>query len=303
MRTDIPAFYSDWFFNRLGAGFVCVRNPFNASQVTRYKLTPDIVDLIGFCTKNPAPMLPRLDELDAFGQYWFVTITAYGCDIEPNVPPVAEACESFRALSSALGAHRVGWRCDPIIVDEEHSASWHAREFERLCRELAGYTRTCVVSFVERYEKVRRNYPEVREVPRDVRLGLGKKLVEIAAAYGMTVRPCGKWREELAGTGADCRGCMTADVYEEALGCRLRLPAVKTAREGCACFLTGDIGAYNSCGHLCRYCYANHDAAAVRRNMTRHDPASPFLIGGYEPGDVVHEAVQKSWKEPQLSLF
>ena len=82
MRTDIPAFYADWFVNRLKAGFVLVRNPYNPRSVTRYRLSPDVVDLIGFCTKNPAPLFPYRDLLASFGQFWYVTITPYGHSME-----------------------------------------------------------------------------------------------------------------------------------------------------------------------------------------------------------------------------
>ncbi len=86
MRTDIPAFYSDWFVNRLKAGLVLVRNPYNPRFVTRYRLSPDVVDLIGFCTKNPAPMLPHMDLLRPYGRYWFVTITPYGKNMAAHDP-------------------------------------------------------------------------------------------------------------------------------------------------------------------------------------------------------------------------
>lgn len=66
-RTDIPGFYSTWFANRLRAGFVLVRNPYDPQSVTRYAINPDVVDLIGFCTKNPAPMLPRMELLRPYG--------------------------------------------------------------------------------------------------------------------------------------------------------------------------------------------------------------------------------------------
>jgi hypothetical protein len=95
MRTDIPAYFSEWFFNRIKAGFVLTRNPYYHEQVTKYLLTPELVDCISFCTKNPAPMLDRLDEISKFRQFWFVTITPYGKEIEPNVPnkiAVMESC-------------------------------------------------------------------------------------------------------------------------------------------------------------------------------------------------------------------
>ena len=95
MRTDIPAFYSKWFLNRIKEGYVCVRNPYNPKQVTKYSLLPEVVDLIAFCTKKPLPMLLFLDELKPYGQYWFVTITPYGRDIEPNVPDKETVMEGF----------------------------------------------------------------------------------------------------------------------------------------------------------------------------------------------------------------
>ena len=109
LRTDIPAFYSRWFANRLKAGFVCVRNPYSISAVTRYRLSPDVVDVIGFCTKNPAPMLPYMELLRPYGQFWFVTITPYGTDIEPQVPPKEQVVESFRRLSSLVGPECIGY--------------------------------------------------------------------------------------------------------------------------------------------------------------------------------------------------
>ena len=300
-RTDIPAFYADWFVNRLKAGFVLVRNPYNPRSVTRYRLSPEVVDLIGFCTKNPAPMLPHMDLLRPYGQFWYVTITPYGKEIEPGVPDKREVLDSFRRLSDTVGPDRMGWRYDPVFISGEYPAERHIRAFEYMAQTLSGYTRTAVISFVDLYEKTKRNFPEVRPVTAEQRLLLGKAFVEIAGQYGMTVRPCGEG-DELARFGADCSGCMTVAMYEQALGRRLKVPKTAPARKECACYLGGDIGAYNTCGHLCRYCYANYDAATVRKNLAAHDPESPLLIGHLEPGDQVHEAKQESWIDPQITM-
>ena len=300
-RTDIPAFYADWFVNRLKAGFVLVRNPYNPRSVTRYRLSPEVVDLIGFCTKNPAPMLPHMDLLRPYGQFWYVTITPYGKEIEPGVPDKREVLDSFRRLSDTVGPDRMGWRYDPVFISGEYPAERHIRAFEYMAQTLSGYTRTAVISFVDLYEKTKRNFPEVRPVTAEQRLQLGKAFVEIAGQYGMTVRPCGEG-DELARFGADCSGCMTVAMYEQALGRRLKVPKTAPARKECACYLGGDIGAYNTCGHLCRYCYANYDAATVRKNLAAHDPESPLLIGHLEPGDQVHEAKQESWIDPQITM-
>ena len=162
MRTDIPAFYPEWLVNRIREGEVLVRNPYNPSQVTRYSLSPEVVDLIAFCTKNPAPMLPYMDHLKPYGQYWFVTITPYGKDIEPNVPDKQKVMEDFCTLSGIVGIDSIGWRYDPILVDEVHSVDWHIKEFEHMAKTLAGYTKTCVISFIDIYKKVERNFPEAR---------------------------------------------------------------------------------------------------------------------------------------------
>lgn len=304
MRTDIPAFYSKWLLNRIKEGFVLVRNPYNPIQVTKYRLTPDVVDLIAFCTKNPGPMLPHMDALKAYGQYWFITITPYGKDIEPNVPDKEKVMEDFKRLSGIVGVDSMGWRYDPIFIDEKHSVKWHISEFEKMAENLSGYTKSCVISFIDIYKKVERNFPSAGEVSKADRIGIGKAFIRIGAKYGMTIRPCAEG-DELAAYGADCSGCMTVNIFETALHAYLDVPKRKSnQRNGqCACLLGVDIGAYDTCGHLCKYCYANTNAAFVKENMRKHDPLSPFLLGKSMPEDVIHEAQQRSWIDRQLRLF
>lgn len=303
MRTDIPAFYSKWFLNRIREGYVLVRNPYNPSQVTKYSLSPEVVDLIAFCTKNPAPMLSHMDVLKSYGQYWFVTITPYGKDIEPNVPDKEKVMEDFKRLSDIVGADSMGWRYDPIFIDGKHSVEWHISEFEKMAETLSGYTQSCVISFIDIYKKVERNFPYAREVSKQNRITLGKELIRIADRYGMTVRPCAEGND-LEPFGADCLGCMTVNTFESALHSNLDVPKRKNnQRNGqCACLLGVDIGAYDTCGHLCKYCYANTNATLVKENMRKHDPASPFLVGGNMTGDVIHKAQQKSWIDRQMRL-
>lgn len=304
MRTDIPAFYSKWFMNRIKEGYVLVRNPYNERQVTRYRLAPDVVDLIAFCTKNPAPMLPYMNVLKPYGQYWFVSITPYGKDIEPNVPDKEKVMDDFKKLSDIVGVDSMGWRYAPVFIDETHSVEWHITEFEKIAENLCGYTKSCVISFIDIYKKVERNFPEAREVSKSDRITLGKELIKIAKNYGMTIRPCAEG-DELAPYGADCSGCMTLNTFETALHACLDVPNRKTnQRNGqCACLLGVDIGAYDTCGHLCKYCYANSNAELVKENMKKHNPMSPFLLGESMPGDDIHEAKQESWVDHQFNLF
>lgn len=301
LRTDIPAFYTPWFLHRLEEGYVLARNPYKPRQVTRYHLSPDVVDCIGFCTKNPTPMLPHLDQLSSFGQHWFVTITPYGQDIEPHVPPKEQVMADLRRLSERLGPECVTWRYDPILLTETYTVERHLTAFEAMCSQLEGATDTCVISFIDLYEKVKRNFPEIRAVPHEDRLHLGRVMATIAADHDIRLKSCCEG-DELAAFGVDTSGCMTLSTYEKALGCRLNTPRQSKTSRGCLCHLSADIGAYNTCGHGCRYCYANYDESSVQRAMAQHDPHSPLLLGHVQPEDTVRDANQISWRDDQITL-
>lgn len=302
MRTDIPAFYSEWFMNRIREGYVLVRNPYRPDWITRYELSPDVVDCLAFCTKNPAPMLRYIDELKRFHQYWFVTITPYDKDIEPNVPPKEQVMQDFAALSEAIGTNCIAWRYDPIFIDDIYTIERHISDFETMCRTLYGYTNVCVISFIDLYEKVMRNFPQVRTVTSQERIAIGKTFAEIGSRYGITIKACAEGND-LARYGVDCNGCMTKETFEQAIGSRINVPKKKSQRAECSCVLGTDIGAYDTCGHLCRYCYANSNRENVRRNMKIHDPKSPFLIGNLSDGEIIHQSEQVSWIDNQLSFF
>ena len=301
MRTDIPAFYSEWFMNRIKEGYVLVRNPYYPEQVTRYEINTNVVDLIAFCTKDPIPMMKYTEKLKAYGQYWFVTITPYGKDLEPNVPDKNIVIKCFRELSGIVGINSMGWRYDPVIVSKKYTVDHHISAFEKIASQLYGCTETCIISFVDLYEKVKRNAPEIREVTPSEQITLAKVFAGIGSRYGIKVKGCHE-DPTLAEYGIDISGCLNRSVYEKALGISLDMPKRRSQRE-CSCFFGTDIGAYNSCGHLCRYCYANADTAVVKRNMSRHDPNSPFLIGGSLPDDIIRNAEQHSYIDEQLSLF
>jgi len=302
MRTDIPAFYSEWFMNRIREGYVLVRNPYRQDWITRYELDPEVVDCIAFCTKNPAPMLKYIDELKQFHQYWFVTITPYGKDIEPSVPPKEQVMQNFITLSKAIGVNCIGWRYDPIFIDSAYTLECHLSDFETMCKNLSGYTKVCVISFIDIYEKVTRNFPQAKTVTPQERIAIGKAFAEIGKRYGITIKACAEGND-LAPYGVDCNGCMTQETYEAAIGNSLDIPKKKSQRAECSCILGTDIGAYDTCAHFCRYCYANTNRENVRRNIRLHDPNSPFLVGTLNEGETIHPAEQISWINNQLSFF
>lgn len=300
-RTDIPAYYSEWFYNRIKEGYVLTRNPYRKEQVLKYLLDPSVVDCINFCTKNPAPMLSRLKELEQFKQLWYVTITPYEEEIEPHVPPAEEVIESMQRLSEELGVKAIVWRYDPVFITEKYSLAFHIKSFEKMAAALTGYTHRSVISFIDLYEKTRRNFPEVREVTMGERHTIGKEFAAIGKKYDIIINSCceGTYLKEY---GIDILGCMTQKIVEQAIGSALDVPKRKPARPHCDCLLGSDIGMYNTCGHACRYCYANYDQNTVIANMRLHNPKSPLLIGNLQPNDTVHHTKQESWINNQLRL-
>ncbi len=302
-RTDIPAYYGEWFYNRIREGCVMVRNPRYPDQITRYRLSPEVVDLLVFCTKNPGPMLDRIGELKAFRQFWYVTITPYGKEIEPGVPDKEQVLEAFKRLSSENGARKTVWRYDPVFLSDRYPLSFHVERFSHMARALEGYTDQCIISFIDLYEKTRRNFPNVREVTRAERLMIGEAFAGIGKKHGMLVRTCCEGTD-LEPFGIDCSGCMTRKVFERGIGVSLNVPGGKqAAREGCDCLLGNDIGAYNTCAHGCLYCYANYSREAVLQNRRDHITTSPLLVGRPGPEDHIHDAKQVSWTDGQLKLF
>lgn len=287
-RTDIPAFYSEWFMNRIKEGYVYVRNPFYPTLVTKFILDSDVVDVLCFCSKNPKPMLKYIDQLKAYHQLWYVTITPYGRDIERNVPSFKEVIETFKELSTHLNSKCVIWRYDPIFIDEKYSVEYHVRAFNHMAKRLMGYTDKEVISFIDLFDKVKRNFPEVTEPTHDEQERIIKAFVSICKKYNMQLYTCCE-NKEFAKYGVIVSGCMSQEVIEDALDLRLNIEMNK-ARKECQCLLGNDIGSYNSCLHGCKYCYANNEMNKVKENFSKHDPASPLLIGHIHKEDQIVES-------------
>ena len=188
-RTDIPAYYSDWFYERVRAGEVLVRNPYYPTQITRYRLDPAVVDALVFCTKNPLPMLERLPLLDAFTMFWFVTITPYGREIESAMPD-KNSCRGGILQIVGEGRERVSFRYDPVFLNETYTVQYHVEKFGELAEKLSGYTGQCVVSFIDLYEKTRRNFPDARSVGKEDQERLIAAFSEIAAKQHLQIHLC-----------------------------------------------------------------------------------------------------------------
>lgn len=277
-RTDIPAFYSQWLMNRLAAGFVKVQNPFNPAQVRQVSLRPQDVDCLVFWTKNPAPMLGRLDTLDGLGYayYFQFTLTPYGQGLERNLRPKEELVDTFQRLGRRLGRHRVLWRYDPIILNDTLDISWHCAAFERLCAQLAPYTERVTISFVDLYRKVRSD--QIRQITVEEMAALARALSSAARRQGIDIQACCE-AIDLTPYGIGRAACVDKALVERIGGRPIAARADPGQRRGCGCCQSVDIGAYNSCRNGCVYCYANYSAASIQRSCARHDVQGEFLLG------------------------
>ena len=216
-RTDIPAFYSKWFINRIREGFVYVRNPYFPKVVTKFILDPKVVDVIGFCTKNPKPMFPYLDEIKDFGQFWYISITGFGRDLEPNVPDIDEVIEDFIYLSNKVGSNAIAWRYTPIIINQKYTVDYHIKCFEYIASKLEGKTELSVFGFIDLYPKLVRLHPELVDANDSDKITIAKAFKEIAKKHNMELRLCSKekWLSEY---GIDVAGCMRLTDYERKIG-------------------------------------------------------------------------------------
>lgn len=296
MRTDIPAFYSKWFINRVKEGYVYVRNPYYKNKVTKYSFSPDVIDLLCFGTKNPHTMLEYIDELSKnYKMLWYVTITPYGKEIEPNVMDKKQIVEDVKKLSEKLGTQSIMVRYDPICMNDKFDVNKHIYAFNKLAKQLKGYVHHIVISFLDLYEKVKRNAPDLRPPTKEEGIELAKAFSKIGKENGIIVHGCYE-DEDLKNYGLDMSGCMSKELVERACGYKLNPPKSSNMRGACNCLMGHDIGDYNSCMHLCRYCYANYNKKAVIENVKKHNPNSPFLIGNAMEGDIITNAKQYSWK-------
>ena len=264
-RTDVVAYYMDWFVNRWNEGHFDVRNPFNPKLVSRIYVSD--IDMIVFCTKNPLPLLDTIHLFSVPIQLQ-VTITGYFNDIEPQVPDKREVIECIKKLSSYLGKENVCVRYDPILLNSKYDVDYHIRAFNKLCKMLNGYISKIIVSFVDDYKNVRNNHLDYHEPSNEEYL----KLKEAFEKNNIKISSCMENKYHI-GDENDC--CVSIKYAFERIG---KLFKEWKARD-CHCVNMVDIGAYNSCLHGCKYCYANFDSKQISKNYMLHDPNSSLLIG------------------------
>lgn len=271
-RTDIPAFYSDWFMNRVHDGYVQVKNPFNPLQIRTVSLLPENVDVIVFWTKNPSSLMNRLNELNDYRYYFLFSLTAYGPELEKNVPAEKQLIDTFRILSERIGPQNVIWRYDPVILTETMNDDFHLRRFEKLANDLQDYTGTCIFSFVEMYEKCRRNMKSFPVVEPDEarKIRLATDLAGIAGSCGITLRSCAD-KTDYTSSGIQPSHCVDSIMISKLIGKSISAAKDPNQRKECLCTKSVDIGSYNSCIHGCTFCYANANPDTTLRYYRNFD--------------------------------
>jgi len=279
-RTDIPAFYAEWFFNRINEGFALVRNPMNNSQIRKVPLAPELVDCIVFWTKNPQAIIPRLDTLAKYYFYFQFTLTPYERDIETGLPDKTELMDTFRRLSDKLGAHRVIWRYDPILLNGKYTVAYHAEHFGKMAHTLKGYTEKVTISFIDFYSKIERAMSQLKieKINTEIEHALAKQLAVIACENSLAIDTCAE-DIDLSQYGITRAKCIDGALVERITGYPIDAKKDKSQRPECGCAASVDIGAYNTCRHGCLYCYANCNRSVVLKNMEAHNKLSPLLVG------------------------
>lgn len=302
-RTDIPAFYSDWFLERIKDGFVLVRNPLNIHQVSKIKLTPDVVDFIVFWTKNPEPLLNKLDKLQDYNYYFQFTLNSYDTDIEEYVPNKGKyVLSTFKKLSDMIGKEKIIWRYDPILINDKYNIDYHLKNFEKLAKQLSGYTEKCTISFIDLYRKTELNLKDVNIKPFDdttIRK-IAKDLVCIAQNYNLKMDTCAE-KIDLSDYGIEHAHCIDADLMEKLTNYQYCLNKDKNQRKECGCVESIDIGAYNTCKNGCKYCYANYNKQCVINNCAQQENNSELLCSKINKTlDKISERRVKSVKRAKI---
>ncbi len=284
-RTDIIAFYTEWFINRLNEGYVDVRNPFYEKMVSRIYF--EDVDLFMFCTKNPMPIIPYLSKIKK-PILFHITLTPYHHEIEVNVKNKREILSSIKKISKIIGIENVYVRYDPIFLSQKYTIEYHIKAFEKICQELDGYIEHIIISFIDYYKNVKKNLPIFKIIPFEKtdykRIGIA--FSKIAKSHNITVQTCFE-EENLVEYGFIKHDCLSLELAYKLTGKSNFKKWTARREKKCQCVEMVDIGAYNSCGHLCRYCYANYDEKKVFLNMRQHDPKSSLLIGHLEEDDKI----------------
>ncbi|MBU1054341.1 MAG: DUF1848 domain-containing protein [Proteobacteria bacterium] len=284
-RTDIPAFYSRWFMNRIRAEFCTVANPFNPAQISNISLSPENVDLIVFWTRNPGPIIPYLKELNQRGYrfYFLYTLMNNPKLLDPKSPSVKHSLNIFKKLSDLIGPQKIIWRYDPIVLSNITDINFHKNNYENIAKSLRGYTQRCIISYLDIYRKIKGRLNKLSDNGfifnecDDNIFDLSGFLAQIAAENNMQIQSCAL-KKDLKKFGIFPGKCIDDDYIKKVFGIDLDLKKDPSQRKECGCVSSKDIGMYNSCLYECQYCYATTSFEKAGINYRSHNPCASSLL-------------------------
>jgi hypothetical protein len=274
-RTDIPAFYADWFVRRLKAGSAIVLQPYSG-RPARVSLLPGEVSAIVFWSKNYGPLLSRLEPIERTTKNLFFHFTITGnTALELAVPDHRDAIRDYCYLAERYAPEQIIWRFDPLCITDRLSYEEHEERFARCAELLQGSAKRCIISFVHPYKKVLTNLTKYSDhnlvdLPCERKREYAQRLTKRAALYGITLFACSD--DALLAENIHKASCIDGRSLSELFGVPIETRQASSRKE-CGCTRSIDIGAYNTCGHGCLYCYANADKDRARAAMLRHDPS------------------------------
>lgn len=304
--TDIPAFYSRWFMNRFEKGYITWINPFNRKeQYVSFEETKIIV----FWSKNPKPIIPHLKEFNKRGiKYYFqYTLNDYEKeDLEPNVPKLETRIETFKTLSKLIGKEKIIWRFDPLILSNSITLDNLIDKIKKIGDQIYQFTEKLVFSFadIESYKKVQTNLSKTTAIYREFSQNeidiFSEKIIELNNNWNLSLATCAETvdlekfniqhnrcidDELIYKIGKDDTKILdwlglssqTFSLFEGNYSNNYKLKD-KGQRKACGCIVSKDIGMYNTCNHLCTYCYANHSENIVKQNLKKHNINKQSII-------------------------
>ncbi|GFZ41734.1 hypothetical protein BANORC5_37690 [Bacteroides nordii] len=274
-------------------------------MISRISLDPAVVDCIVFWSKNPDPMLEKLDKLKNYNYYFQFTLNPYGPDIENHLPTISKRIDTFKRLSDRIGKEKVIWRYDPVLTNETYTPGFHKEKFAEIAYELKEHTEKCMLGFIDHYQHIRTAVSRFNIQPL-----LKADIEEMAMSFKKTVDTCSiqldtcTVKVDLTHLGIPGGLCIDNQLVERIVGYPISVRKDKNQRDICRCAKSIDIGTYESCLNGCIYCYAiKGNYNTVKYNLNKHDKNSPMLVGELQEDDIVKERLVKSLRNDQFSLF
>jgi len=257
-RTDIPSYLSDWFFDRIKEKSVFVKNPMNARQISAISLAPDDVDCIVFWSKNPKPMLDKLQLIKNYSYYFQFTLNPYEQDIEVNLPLKDEIIETFKQLSDKICPKKVIWRYDPVLLNDKYTIAYHIDNFGKYAGALKGYTEKVTFSFIDFYKRITENIKtfNIRETTSEEKNLIAEQFSQIAKENNLLIDTCAE-DIDLSKYGITHARCIDDRLISRITGKNCSAEKDKNQRVECGCVKSKDIGEYHTCSNGCIYCYAS----------------------------------------------